>query len=145
MSAPAADPEWAAGVQRLHDEAAGVVHLDVVRQTDMPRLILAGLGGNVEAGRLLLAVTDALRRIQCAPADAPMECACCGKALKASRYSIVVVQPAVNDPADRMTMAICGRCGPTVGAIKAAATRSLQSIWPNVRPIEITHSEGGRA
>ncbi len=140
-----ADPEWAAGVQRLHDEAAGIVHLDVVRQTDMPCLVLAGLNGSVEAGRLLFAVTDALRRIQGAPADALMECACCGKALKASRYSIVVVRPSVSDPAARMTLAICGRCGPTVGAIKAAATRSLRSIWPYVRPIEVTHPEGGRA
>jgi hypothetical protein len=109
-----ADPEWAAGVQRLHVEAAGIVHLGVVRQTDMQRLVLAGLNGSVEAGRLLLAVTDALRRIQGAPADAPMECACCGKALKASRYSIVVVRPSVSDPAARMTLAICGRCGPTL-------------------------------
>ncbi len=115
-----ADPEWAAGVQRLHDEAAGIVHLDEVRQTDMPRLVVAGLNGSVEAGRLLLAVTDALRRIQGAPADTPMECASYGKALK-------------------------GRCGPTVGAIKAAATRSLRSIWPYVRPIEVTHPKGGRA
>ena len=42
-------------------------------------------------------------------------------------------------------MAICHRCGTTPGGIHAAAVASLRLIWPDARPIHVTHPDGGRA
>lgn len=45
---------WIDGVQRIHDEAAGLLTLDVVRQDDVPGLIGAALAGDADTGRLLI-------------------------------------------------------------------------------------------
>lgn len=62
-----------------------------------------------------------------------------------ARYSLVVVEPTVPEPASWMALAICWRRGASRGAVKAVATRSPRLIWPDVRDIALTHSEGGRA
>ena len=136
---------WANDIRRLHDAAAGLLNLDVVRRCDAPGLMLAAVAGSADAARLLLDVSDFLARIQSAPAAAPMECGCCGKPLRQGRYNLVVARPAEGDTARGLGLAICYRCGTSLGAIKAAATTALRLIWPQARCIEITHHDGGRA
>ena len=136
---------WADDIRRLHDDAAGLLNLDVVRRCDAPGLMLAAAAGNADAARLLLDVNDFLARIQSAPAKSPMECGCCGKPLRQGSYNLVVARPAEGDMAKGLGLAICYRCGTSLGAIKAAAITSLRLIWPQARCIEITHPDGGRA
>ena len=136
---------WADDIRRLHDAAAGVLNLDVVRRCDAPGLILAAVAGNTDAARLLLDVNDFLAHIQSAPASFPMECGCCGKPLHQDRYNLVLARPAESDTAKGLGLAICFRCGTSVGAVRAAATTALPLIWPDARCIEITHPDGGRA
>lgn len=132
----------AEGVRQMHVEAAGLLGVNIVRQADVPRLLLDSLTGDEAATMLLQQVSDCIQRIQEAPADRRTQCGCCGSDLHSSKFSIVIASPEIPDPSAGLAMAICFRCGTTVGAIRAAAIRALKLLWPDLRPVTITHTGG---
>ncbi len=135
----------AQAVQALQAEAGGLLSLHVIRQGDGPRLIVGALSGNREAAQVMLQVSDMLQRIGNAPASSPMQCGCCGSNLQAGRFALAIATPDILDPSAGLGMAICRRCGTSLGAIKAAALTALRCIWPDGRFVDITHPDGGRA
>ena len=61
------------------------------------------------------------------------------------RFSCAIVVPFRDDAAHGMGLAICQRCGTEASDIKAAATGALREVWPDIRPIALTHPAGARA
>jgi len=141
---PGVSSTLAEGITALHDEAAGMLTLDVILYTDVPRLAATALDGCQDTVRLLIALGSALRQIGAAPANSPAECGCCGAALRPGRFAIVIARPNICDPVHGLATAICTRCGPTRGAVRAAAVRAVKLIWPNARPVTI-HGAAGHA
>jgi hypothetical protein len=135
----------AQAVQALQAEAGGLLSLHVIRRDDASRLIAGALSGDRGAAQLLVAVNDLLQRIGAAPASTPMQCGCCGGDLQAGRFALAIATPDISDPSAGLGMAICRRCGTSLGAIKAAALTALRCIWPDGRFVTPTHSDGGRA
>jgi hypothetical protein len=133
------------GVQRVNDEAGGMLTVQVIQQHDMPAMIAGALGGSAEAMQLLRLTNQVLANIQGAPRRKPMLCGCCPRALRGGRYAVIIARPACDDPAQGLSLAICRKCGPDFDAIQVKATVALARIWPNVRPVTVTHPEGGRA
>ena len=131
------------GVQRVNDEAGGVLSLQVIQRGDMPALISDALAGSGEAMELLRLVRETMDGIQGAPRRKPMLCGSCPKALRNGRFSIVLAKPACDDPTQGVAMMICAKCGSSIGAIQAAALVALRRIWPDARPITVTHPDGG--
>ena len=136
---------WADAIRQVHDEAAGVLSIVIVRQQDVMHLALDALAGDDASVTLLRQVNDCLSRIGAAPAQSRTQCGCCGSDLAAGRFAIVIASPDTSDFTAGLGMAICRRCGSTVGAIKAAACQALRAIWPGLRPGTVTHPAGGRA
>ena len=135
---------WAENIQVLHHEAGGMLTLDVLLCSDMPRLTVAALAGCQDTSRLLIALGSALRQIGAAPASSPPLCGCCGAALRPGKFAIVIARPDTCDPVNGMATAICTRCGMTRGAVKAAAIRAVKLLWPDARPVTI-HGTAGHA
>jgi len=133
------------GVQQFHAEAGGMLSLQVIQRTDLPAMILDALAGSAEAAQLLRLTNQALHNIQAAPRRKPMLCGCCPRSLRHGRYSIIIARPACDDPSQGLALAICNTCGPDRDAIDAKAVAALVRIWPNVRPVAVTHPDGGRA
>ncbi len=133
------------GIQQVNGEAGGLLTLQVIQCADMPALVLDTLAGSDEAVHLLHLTRDTLAGIQAAPRRKPMLCGSCPRALRNGRFAIIIARPACDDPTQGIAMAICSSCGPDHDAIQAKATVALTRIWPNVRPVTITHSNGGRA
>ena len=107
----------AQAVQTLQAEAGGLLSLHVIRQDDGPRLSGGALSGDREAAQLMLQVSDLLQRISDAPASSPMQCGCCGGDLQAGRFALAIATPDIRDPSAGLGMAICRRCGTSLGAI----------------------------
>ncbi len=133
------------GVHRVNDEAGGLLTVQVIQQHDIPAMIVDALCGNAEAAQLLRLTNQAIANIHGAPRRKPMLCGCCPRALRGGRYAIIIARPACDGATEGLSLAICRRCGPDFGAIQAKATAALARIWPNVRPVTVTHPEGGRA
>jgi len=72
------------GIQRVSDEAAGLLELQVIRRTDLPTLILDALAGSSEAAQTLRLVNDTVASIQAAPRRKPMLCGACPRGLRRS-------------------------------------------------------------
>jgi len=135
----------AQAVQAIQEEAGGLLSLHVIRQCDGPCLIAGALSGNQEAAQVMLQVTDLLHRISNAPVSSPMQCGCCGGNLQAGRFALAIATPDIMNPAAGLGMAICRRCGTSLGSIKAAALTALRCIWPDGRFVDVTLPDGGRA
>lgn len=133
------------GIQRVSDEAGGLLELQVVQHAYLPALIGDALGGSTEALQLLRLVNDVAGSIQSAPRRKPMLCGSCPRGLHGAAFSVIVARPACDNPSEGLALAICPKCGPTHDAIQAAATVALGRIWPNIWPVTVTHSSGGRA
>lgn len=133
------------GIQRVNDEAGGLLELRVIQQSDLRSLILDMLAGSADAAQLLRMANDAVTSIQAAPRRKPALCGACPRTLLGKRFSIILARPACDDPTQALALAICPTCGPDYDAIQAKATVALSRIWPNLRPVTVTHPEGGRA
>jgi len=134
-----------AGIEKLQANSGGVVDVQIITQQNVPGLIQRAMAGDWDAACTLEAVDHALGKIQNAPKRKPMLCGCCPQPLRAGKYAIVVAKGADDMAGQALTLAICDRCGHVHGAAQAAASTALRRIWPNSRPITVTHADGGRA
>ncbi len=133
------------GVQRVNDEAGGMLTVQVIQQNDMPAMIAGAFGGSAEAMQLLRLTNQVLANIQGAPRRKPMLCGSCPRALHGGQYAVIIARPACDDPTQGLSLAICRKCGPDFDAIQVKAAVALARIWPNARPVTVTHPAGGRA
>lgn len=133
------------GIRQVHVEAGGLLTLQVVQRADMPALIMDALAGSDKAVQLLRLTRDTLASIQVAPRRKPMLCGACPRGLHGGAFSVIIARPACDDPSAGLALAICNKCGPDYAAIQVAARVALARIWPDLRPVAITHPEGGWA
>ena len=133
------------GLERVHREAAGLVDVMVVRLEDAPDMMADAAAGDREARMLLTAVIDALARIDAAPRRAPALCVSCPRALKRGQFSFGFAMPRCDDPTAMIALAVCRRCATDRDGIKVRVMVGLQKVWPDLRPVTVTHPAGGRA
>jgi len=105
------------GIQRVSNEAASLLELQVIRRTDLPTLILDALAGSSEAAQTLRLVNDTVASIQAAPRRKPILCGACPCGLHGGQFSVIIARPACDDPSAGLAMAICTKCGPDFDAI----------------------------
>lgn len=144
MSAVASKATLQAGVEAVTREAAGMMEVAVVRPSDVSVLLGEALAGSDEAALLLRLYTDTAAKIDKAPARARLLCVSCPRELRRG-YSVAAALPHRDNPHQAVAIAVCPRCGPDREAIQAKAMEGFQRIWPDLRPIQITHHDGGRA
>ena len=143
MAPPA--PTYADGMTAIHEEAAGLMSLDIILREDMPAVIVAAAGGNVQAGELAMRVNGVLSDILAASTSEPKLCAVCSGPLAQGRFALALAVPACDAPINSLAMAVCTDCAATREDVRAKATDVLRQIWPDVRRVTITHPGGGRA
>lgn len=134
-----------AGIQSVHDEAGGALCLYAVAPEHAAGLLVDVFHGDTEAARLMRAVLDVVRRIEATPRHQPALCACCPRVLRGSGYTVCVAFPERDAPTKALGFGICERCASDEMALPARAADALRSIWPDLRPIAITHPTGGHA
>ena len=135
-----------AGVDRLQVEAGGVLELIIVRPPDAVGILGEAIAGSETAARIFRAVSTAATGIAAAPRHRPMLCVSCPRPLrKKTPCSFVLVLPKRADAAEGLTLAVCAKCATKREDIQVKALVGLRRIWPDLRPIEITHEDGGRA
>ena len=134
-------------VKHLQTESGGLLHLDTVRRSDLPRLRAVASAGDGDAADLLRVVVNALRRTDGTPVAVAMQCVACSAALPPRHIAIAVARPATDNPQHNLVMALalCRLCATTPGIAGEAATQALRLVWPGLRPVKTTHPQGGRA
>ncbi len=129
----------------IHREANGVLALNIVRPGDSLNLVAASLEGDSEASRLPRAVCDTVGKIENAPRKKPMLCGCCPRALRGSGFVICVAIPDRDSPTNGLAFALCEYCSRDDAALVEKASSALRTVWPDLRPVTVTHPGGGRA
>ena len=137
-----------AGLTAIQADAGGMMTIVVVHPSEGPALLASAMAGNREALHLFQSVVQSLEGIAKAPKRKPMLCATCPRPLrKATGFSIAVAMPAKGDPSLGLCLAVCAHCADATkpSAVTDKAMQALATIWPNLRPVTITHRSGGRA
>ena len=132
-------------MEAIHGEAAGLMHLDVVLRDDMPAMVAAAAHGDAEAAELFQRVNAALLDILSAPEGNPKLCASCPQPLADGRYSLAFATPACDDPSNALALAVCHDCAADREDVRTRAVEALRRLWPDARPVTITHPDGGHA
>ena len=135
----------AEGLARFQSEAGGMMELIVVRPGDAVDILADAMAGDCRAVCIMQAVEQAANAIRGAPRRLPMLCAACPRPLRHGRYAFGVALPASDNPTHGLALAVCTRCATTRGDVQTKATAALRRVFPDLRPITLTHAEGGRA
>jgi hypothetical protein len=138
---------WAAGMQHVNDEAAGLFNVNIIDAATGAELLAGAMAGDREAATLLDAVRQAVAQVNQAPRKRPSLCMCCPRPVKRITPATVfgVALPAVSAPSTAIGFVFCDRCGAGGSDLLAKAAEGLRRIWRDLRPVAITHPAGGRA
>ncbi len=135
----------AEGLARFQSEAGGLMELVVVRPIDAVDVMADALAGDGRAVSVLQAIERAAEAIRAAPRRLPMLCAACPRPLKGGHYSFGIALPMSDNPTHGLALAVCTRCATERGDIQTMATAALRRLFPDLRPVAVTHADGGRA
>ena len=72
-------------------------------------------------------------------------CACCPAPLVPGRYAVAVVTGASGAAVHGISLGICTACAIEPDDLLAKAREGLTRIWPDLRPVAVTHPAGSRA
>ena len=136
---------WDAAVHQVYHEDVGLLVLAIVQPADGQELERAALAGDACAVTLLPQIQEFVAFVQTAPITSRARCCGCGAEFVSGQFAVAVVTPDISDQAAGVGVGVCPKCGSTISAIKATLIRVLRYAWPGLRPIQITHPEGGRA
>ncbi len=130
------------GIRAVHQEAGGVLGLDIVRRRDARDLVVSAAAGDTHAAMVLRAVKDTLAKIQSAPRRRPMLCVCCPRSLLKHDFAVVLASPEREDRQQGLALAVCTTCATSVPEITAKVAVALREIWPDLRQVTITNEAG---
>jgi len=140
---------WASDMRstlaEMGQQGGGAVVLHFVTFAHVPGIMHRADAGSADDLRILKALGEALTGIQGAPRKRPMLCACCPRPVRGSGFAIALAMPSGPNPTSALTLAVCDACAPDEDAFQAKATEAFRRIWPDGRPIQVTHPDGGRA
>lgn len=147
MSGLITNLEWRVGIEQVQEEARGLLDVTIIDAVTGSELLASAVMGDSEATALLQAVTQAAARIKQAPPRTPALCMCCPRPVKRVTAATVfgVAVPASPNPSGAVGFVFCDRCGADRASLLTKAAEGLRRIWPDLRCVEITHPEGGRA
>lgn len=141
------DSTWRHGIQSVNDESAGLLDISIIDGASGTALLVAALHGKYEAAVLLKAVTQAAGRVKQAARRKPALCICCPRTIKRITATTVfgIATPSIASPTGAIGFVFCDRCAEDPTTLPAKAANGLRGIWPDLRPVVITHATGGRA
>ena len=134
-----------AQAERFTSEAGGLAKLHVFSISDFQALMVAVTLGDADAVRLSCAIRQVIDQIEAAPTSDPALCMSCHNRLDRATFHVLILQPSRDDYDRALGFGCCGECGTTQAEVRAKAMRVLRQTWPEVRKIEVTHADGGRA
>ncbi len=139
------DADRAKDLLAFHNECQGILRVHTIRPQDGRVLLCEALTGDQAAAGLMRALIKTVNRIEQAPRKTPMLCGCCPRPLRGSAFTVCVAVPDRDDPVNGLGFALCERCCSSRDAFDRNLAAALRSIWPDMRPLMVTHPEGGRA
>jgi hypothetical protein len=138
--------DWADGLRRVHEEAAGVLELHIIRPREMLDLLADALSGDRRATIIAQAALDTVATVSRTAASGHAKlCLSCPRELMDQQFTVVLVVPERSHPSKAIGAAMCHACGLTESDIRNKAAVAFRGIWPDLRPITITHQTGGHA
>ncbi len=146
MSANTEGMDFALQVEAFRRQTGGLIEIGLVMPGMLPNIRAAAAAGDDRALMLQQSANAVRRQVAAAPRKRPVLCSCCPQPLASARYAVCVAIPGgQHRPSHGITFGVCRRCGDTEPAVHSAAIKALQILWPETRPITITHPFGGRA
>jgi hypothetical protein len=134
-----------AAISAIQNDAGGIFRIYFFDAADGARLLAVAAGGDQWARGMMRAINDCARHIEDAPASAPRLCLVCPRPLRTlPGLTFSVVVPEIASPHHALGSAVCRRCA-ALPDLEKRTMVALRQIWPDLRPLIITHPNGGHA
>ncbi len=135
----------AEGLSGPRSEAGDVVELIVLRPADASAVLADAMAGDARAYGIITALRDVIALVERAPSHEPKVCVICSQPLRCKGFAVGLVMPTSENPGHVLGLGVCRRCARSRGDVTAKLMKAVRDVWPDVRPVTITHSTGGRA
>jgi hypothetical protein len=135
----------AEGLAGLRSEAGGVVELVVLRPADASAVLADAMAGDARAYGIVVALRDVIALVENSPSHARKVCVSCSQPLRREGFAVGLVMPTANHPTRVLGLGVCRRCARSRGDVTAKLMKAVRATWPDVRPVTVTHTTGGRA
>ena len=128
----------AAGIAQMQAQSGGIYRLVLVSVEGGVALLVAALGGDVQAAELFRTAADCARQIGAAEAEHhPVLCLTCPTPLRTSAGALVcLVVPETNRATQALGSAVCPECAARPD-VEARVHSALRKIWPDLKTIKI--------
>jgi hypothetical protein len=134
------------GVDQLNREGGGLYRLEIIRPDDLITLSEAIWSGDEGALTILQAALDSSFRIKRQARKNPVICLCCPRSVREPDAVLALLVPMTAAPTIAIASALCLRCSAEEpDKIIKRAGNAYTNAYPNLRNVEVTHPEGGRA
>lgn len=136
-----------AAIAAVHAEAEGMLTLGILDAEASADLLAAAAMGNALAAGLIGALLESRRRITDAPRYKSSLCCICPRPVRRISPDSVfgIVFPAIARPKSAISFAFGNKCAADRATLLKKTEARLRSIWPELRPIIVTHPAGGLA
>jgi hypothetical protein len=133
--------EWRQGIERVQTEAGGMLTVDIFDNLAGAELVARAMAGDRESLVMLKAVTQAIAGVAQAPRAKPALCVACPRPVKRITPQTVfgIASPDTPTRTPAIGFAFCEKCGADRGTLAEKARQGLQRIWPDLRPIVVSH------
>ncbi len=135
----------AEGLAGLRSEADGVVELVVLRPADAAGVLADAMAGDARAYGIATALRDIIALVEHARSGTPKVCVSCSQPLRREGFAVGLVMPTTENPGHVLGLGVCRRCAKSRVDVTAKLMKAVRATWPDVRPVMVTHSAGGRA
>ncbi len=135
------------GIERVHVQSGGgLFRLYLFNQAETADLIVASCPGIDHASKLLCVIANTADRIRrSARRRTPVLCMCCPRCVRRlDGVRIGILTAAADNAVDALGFAICQQCSAKAD-LDEKVIGALRGIWPDLRPIAITHRVRGHA
>lgn len=134
------------GIALVQAESGGLLDLFLIPPEEGPGLVAAAALGSATATRVLRAIVDTASRIrQSARKTEPVLCMTCPRCVRRlDGVTFGLASPAANNATGAIGFVVCHRCSGK-SDLNVDVQTALRRIWPDLRPITVTHGEGGHA
>ena len=141
MSAPVG---WQDAIEQVHNEAAGLLSVNIVDPYCARALLVASFAGDEAAAILMRGVCMVVASVERAPRKKPVLCLCCPRSVHPrDPFSVCVTMPENGNPSTVIGSAICARCLTDKCTLLARVATALKAIWPNARIVGHVHEAPG--
>jgi hypothetical protein len=137
---------WRRSIGTAGEDTGQLYELIFAGPAEVAGMLFAAAGGGERAMMIARAAAKVFAATDtAAKTTTPRLCLACPQELTDYRFLVALAVPGCDDPAQIIGAALCHTCAGADESSREKAALAFRAVWPDLRPIRVTHPSGARA